>query len=207
MAIINGKALVKDGKAVDKVFSNGRQVYGRNLLNNSLFTNPIKTAPDSNSAFYGLQSNVVGSEYVINKDNPNKDLTISTFYVSKLGLPIGMYTSSITITNNSGTVATFQFVLFQGTADTNIQPIVNGNSVPWELIAGNPRVTINIPPNSNARYTFTFSAKRTDFTGLGINQFLIFRETTAVSVTRYSKPKLQQGSIATPWTPAPEDYI
>ena len=32
MAIINGKALVKDGKAVDKVFSNGRQVYGRNLL-------------------------------------------------------------------------------------------------------------------------------------------------------------------------------
>ena len=32
MAIINGKALVKDGKAVDKVFSNGRQVYSRNLL-------------------------------------------------------------------------------------------------------------------------------------------------------------------------------
>ena len=32
MATINGKALVKDGKAVDKVFSNGRQVYGRNLL-------------------------------------------------------------------------------------------------------------------------------------------------------------------------------
>lgn len=32
MSIINGKALVKDGKAVDKVFSNGMQVYGRNLL-------------------------------------------------------------------------------------------------------------------------------------------------------------------------------
>mgnify|MGYP003594419862 CR=1 FL=1 len=36
MAIINGKALVKDGKAVDKVFSNGRQVYGRNLLKGTI---------------------------------------------------------------------------------------------------------------------------------------------------------------------------
>lgn len=32
MAIINGKALVKDGKAVDRVYSNGNLVYGRNLL-------------------------------------------------------------------------------------------------------------------------------------------------------------------------------
>lgn len=35
MPTINGKACVANGKAVDKVFSNGRQVYGRNLLLNS----------------------------------------------------------------------------------------------------------------------------------------------------------------------------
>ena len=32
MAIINGKALVKDSKALDRVYSNGQLVYGRNLL-------------------------------------------------------------------------------------------------------------------------------------------------------------------------------
>lgn len=32
MPIINGKACVANGKPVDKVFSNGRQVYGRNFL-------------------------------------------------------------------------------------------------------------------------------------------------------------------------------
>jgi hypothetical protein len=31
MSTINGRACVVNGKAVDKVFSNGRQVYGRNL--------------------------------------------------------------------------------------------------------------------------------------------------------------------------------
>ena len=31
MAIINGKALVKDGKPLDRVYSNGQLVYGRNL--------------------------------------------------------------------------------------------------------------------------------------------------------------------------------
>ncbi|RND55900.1 hypothetical protein [Lacticaseibacillus paracasei] len=32
MPTINGRACVVNGKAVDKVFSDGRQVYGRNLL-------------------------------------------------------------------------------------------------------------------------------------------------------------------------------
>lgn len=32
MSTINGKVCVVDGVAVDKVFSNGKQVYGRNLL-------------------------------------------------------------------------------------------------------------------------------------------------------------------------------
>lgn len=35
MTAINGKACVVDGVPVDKVFSNGKQVYGRNLINGS----------------------------------------------------------------------------------------------------------------------------------------------------------------------------
>lgn len=37
MPTINGKACVANGKAVDKVFSDGMQVYGRNLLADSGF--------------------------------------------------------------------------------------------------------------------------------------------------------------------------
>lgn len=206
MAIINGKALVKDGKPLDRVYSNGQLVYGRNLLSNSLFTKQIKTTVDSNSAFYGSPSNVMGSEYV--PSTSNRDLTINSLYVAGLELPIGVYTSSITIANNSETVATVEFILMSGTADTNISPSVNGVNVPWETTFSNPRVTINIPANSNARYTFTFTAKNTNNTGGGsTSQFLVFREKTAVPVARYSKPKFEKGLTATHWTPAPEDYI
>ena len=205
MAIINGKALVKDGNPLDKVYSNGKLVYGRNLLSNSLFTNPIKTTPDSGNAFYGPQSNVVGSEYV--PSTSSRDLTISQLYVAGLGLPIGMYTSSIMISNNSETVATVNILMIQGTADTDIQPIVNGNPTPWWFtLFGNPAVTINIPANSTAMYTFTFKAKSTNNIGSGRDQFIVFRETTANPITRYSKPKLEKGSTATPWTAAPGEY-
>lgn len=34
MTIINGRACVVNGAPVDKVFSNGKQVYGRNLIKN-----------------------------------------------------------------------------------------------------------------------------------------------------------------------------
>lgn len=172
-----------------------------NLLSNSLFTDPIKTAPDSNSAFYGFQSSVVGSEYV--PSTSNRDLTINSLYVAGLELPIGTYTSSITIANNSETVATVNLIMIKGTADTDISPVVNGNSVPWWFTAfGNPGVTINIPANSNARYTFTFTAKSINNELDRWSQFIIFRETTADPVTRFNKPKLEPGSTATPWFPS-----
>ena len=172
-----------------------------NLLSNSLFKYPLKLTADSNSAFYGLQSNIVGSEYV--PSTSNKDLTISSLYVAGLELPIGVYTSSITIANNSETVANVQYILMAGIADTGINPTVNGVDIPWETAYSNPRVTINIPPKSNKRYTLTFTAKSTNSTNGGsVPQFLIFRETTAIPVTRYSKPKLEQGSTATPHMPS-----
>ena len=39
MAIINGKALVKDGNPLDRVYSNGRLVYNRNLFFNKNYPN------------------------------------------------------------------------------------------------------------------------------------------------------------------------
>lgn len=50
MPTINGKACVVNGKTVDKVFSDGRQVYGRNLIANS--SRPIVIRrPDDNLSY------------------------------------------------------------------------------------------------------------------------------------------------------------
>lgn len=46
MADITHGTWIKDGKAVDNVFSNGKQVYGRNLVTDT--TNELKTVTGSN---------------------------------------------------------------------------------------------------------------------------------------------------------------
>jgi hypothetical protein len=51
MSAINGRACVVNGTPVDKVFSNGRQVYGRNLLTGT--SRDLQTAPDSPRNEYG----------------------------------------------------------------------------------------------------------------------------------------------------------
>lgn len=45
MSTINGKVCVVDGVAIDKVFSNGNQVYGRNLVTGT--SNELKTVTGS----------------------------------------------------------------------------------------------------------------------------------------------------------------
>ena len=51
MPIINDGACVINGNPVDKVFSNGRQVYGRNFLTGT--SSDLKTAPDSTNSTWG----------------------------------------------------------------------------------------------------------------------------------------------------------
>lgn len=45
MTVINGRACVVNGTPVDKVFSNGKQVYGRNLVTGT--SNELKTVTGS----------------------------------------------------------------------------------------------------------------------------------------------------------------
>ncbi|MGQ2195716.1 hypothetical protein ACT5YV_01280 [Lactiplantibacillus plantarum] len=78
MPTINGKACVVNGKAVDKVFSDGKQVYGRNLLLNSdqQFTNStvgqefVTTPFNLNDIFDKYGTNQV---YTISYDLSSKD--------------------------------------------------------------------------------------------------------------------------------------
>ena len=64
MPTINGRACAVNGTPVDKVFSNGRQVYGRNLLSNSETdivveskTTDVYPQWDNHSLYSSLQSN------------------------------------------------------------------------------------------------------------------------------------------------------
>lgn len=78
MADITNGVWIKDGKAVDAVFSNGRQVYGRNLLLNSdqQFTNStvgqefVTTPFNLNDIFDKYGTNQV---YTISYDLSSKD--------------------------------------------------------------------------------------------------------------------------------------
>ena len=47
MPTINGRACVVNGTPVDKVFSNGRQIYGRNLLINTAKLNDSTVCLDN----------------------------------------------------------------------------------------------------------------------------------------------------------------
>lgn len=74
MPTINGKVCVVDGTPVDKIFSNGRQVYGRNLLANSdqQFT--------TNSEFLVINFNL---NDIFDKYGADRDYTVSFDLSSK----------------------------------------------------------------------------------------------------------------------------
>ena len=66
MAIINGKALVKDGKPLDRVYSNGQLVYNRNLFSNKNYpNNPKVQTPGIWSKVYDTNSEKSLSEKLI----------------------------------------------------------------------------------------------------------------------------------------------
>lgn len=80
MATINGKALVKDGKPLDRVYSNGQLVYGRNLLTGtSMNKSGIVAAGINDVDNYNKQKIDV---------NPNNQYVYSTNVVSSTVYPL-----------------------------------------------------------------------------------------------------------------------
>lgn len=66
MATINGKALIKDGKPLDRVYSNGQLVYNRNLFSNKNYpNNPKVQTPGIWSKVYDTNSEKSLSERLI----------------------------------------------------------------------------------------------------------------------------------------------
>ena len=163
MPAINGKACVVNGTPVDKVFSNGRQVYGRNLLSGTSsglqtkqFTNAWNSGPQATNGNY------------------------------KIRLVKGQtYTYRVWLDNTNGSINAFVNVRFTpiGGTDHNLgngTPIVPGAT-------GYSTVSITPPADGYAYFVpFAYGRPQTFLAG-------------------WKEEKLEKGSIATPWTPAPED--
>lgn len=178
-----------------------------NLLDNSNFAKTITPYGGALTAFYGLPSNVVGQLFTPqNNIGNNADLTISAGYMRSLGLaPNQKVTVSVVLTNNSNQAGSFQFITMSQNSTVDVRkPItVNGVAVPWESVNINPRVTVNVPGGSSARYAFTFNVENFDKAAVG--QFIILRDTTTQSgptVLSYSKVKIELGDKPTAWVGA-----
>ena len=206
MATINGKALVKDGKAVDKVFSNGRQVYGRNLIINSsaktkdgFFKNFDKVEND-----YGEVTTKGTNTYVSRRLDegfsiqprdykPGDKYTMSMdIMFTSWNLPVGTaiaefwigqrYTRSI-----DGLISSYRHIC---SIDLPRDPSNMLNQ--WIRITK----TSTIPPYEDPSVA-TEAIFMTKFAGASEGSYTV----------RVRKPKQDFGSTAMPWTPAPEDYI
>ena len=171
MAIINGKALVKDGRPLDKVYSNGQLVYGRNLLDGT---------KDFSGTWVYLSSWVTDGIY--------KGLTVKkrTARWEGLSKPFtapkdGVYTFSAYVKSSGNTANIFRYCSVNGQDKGELTKSL-GNNFDWTRDS----LTLNLKANDIMRFRYEISG-----TGILWN----------------AGHKWEFGSTATPWTPAPEDYI
>ena len=160
MPTINGKACVVNGTPVDKVYSNGEQVYGRNLL-----PGVNKDVHQASGWFEWLTN--VHKEFI------------------KVGDPLCF---SVFINNAPYAEATTKngaSCLIRA-VDSSGEKILekNGNAIKFDA-DGISQASLIVPDKT--AYIMLFVVNYMDQ-----NQY-------------YGYPKLEYGSIATPWTPAPED--
>lgn len=193
MPTINGKACVINGTPVDKAFSNDKQVYGRNLLQGTVTASGDVSGGGGifvEGAFNGydaVKTSTAWSERMINlksslgRTNAKAGdwFTISVYVKADKQIDTGY----ITVPRALGDVD----------ADTNdgtldgIQMQDKPITTQWQ------------------QYSWSFQ----------INNISLQRETTRVEYSEDTSDnwiywagwKLEDGSISTPWTPAPEDVI
>lgn len=168
MTTINGKACVVNSTPVDKVFSNGKQIYGRNLLTGT--GQPI----------------IITGTNTVNQWKYNYSL-VNGYNVSSLALAFGtQFTLSFDWSvSGSSPSGTFK---------------IQWNNDPWVWL-GSPMFTVS-SSNISGHFSSTNSLS-TD--SKNIATMLGFRLDNFVGTLTISNFKLEKGSVATPWTPAPED--
>lgn len=176
MTAITGRACVVDGTPVDKVFSNGRQVYGRNLLN-------------------GTGNHTVTGTGVFTADYLNNETTDDL-------LPLFKRLEGQTVTVSvdyeySG------FVAGSRTSRLGWETSIKSDSTSFFGAWYSPDYSHNNDSGSG-RISYTFVVPKS-ITSVGGNRGYI--QFNGSGTGTLSHLKLEKGSVATPWTPAPEDVM
>lgn len=178
MPTINGRACAVNGKPVDKVFSDGRQVYGRNLYLNS------KSLEDGYGVLGGAKVTV----------EPFDSATNMWHIVAEQGnFTVGMY------------LWDYAHGKLLDTTDWSYSADVKGKGKPlfFGIEAGVKNEPIGTIGSEWSRISQTGridSAK--------MKTVVMYFDTTSSPLDVYIKlPKLEAGKTPTPWTPAPEDVM
>lgn len=171
MAFINGKPLVKDGKAVDKVFSNGIQVYSRNLLKG--------TRTPSSLTGNNTLNQIVSLYYFGNGKN-----------VQNQGLSVG-------------DTLTYEFD-WSVTNPTSGLFYVQLNGTNWQKLSQNISITSK---NHSGHSKLSFVVDAGFLAGVASATRIRADYLPTDSVITISNVNFTKGLTATPYTPAPEDYI
>ena len=172
MATINGKALVKDSNPLDRVYSNGQLVYGRNLLNGT---------KDFSGSWENL--NVVVSD--------------------------GFYNGLLVKSQSAKGFGVLKRLIATRDGDYTFSSLVSASDgqLPTLIIGKNRAVQGQIVLSDTG-----FSWMRTTYTLKGVKAGdeltgRIDKASNVAGKVSVAGHKWEFGSTATPWTPAPEDYI
>jgi len=163
MTTINGRACVVNDTPVDKVFSNGKQVYGRNLLTGT------STQETSETISIG----------VLHPNSPHDRISVTTG--EKFVYQI-LITSDNTFDLNAG------IDLYSGWT--------------WKYF-----ITANIIKAGNSGRSILSFKIPDGIDNIVANTVLIQENATAPTIVYWQEEKLELGTMATPWTPAPEDVL
>jgi len=179
MPTINGKACVANGTPVDKVFSDGKQVYGRNLLRNSNFSVGDNYANFSNSTGGIITVDNMTALKIDAKGAVGKNAGI---FILAINPPTSQIPQpcSYQIKIKSEVDGITAYLGYQGSLTTNCKEIIL--TTKWQTFKVNGELFTN---GNFAFRIYVYSA-------------------ATIYVTNC---KLEQSNVATPWTPAPEDVM
>lgn len=186
MSIINGKALVRDGKPLDRAYSNGKLVYNRNLF--------LGTKDFSGNGNWGISGDLVKNVYqgldAVQTPSSWGGPKYNNSALESQGVIQSVndtFIMSAWVRNTSTTPQTIYF----------FDDIVNPTTYQVATLAANSGwIRIKSQP-----FQFTKTS--------GLDVQMKFEPTTNPTdgYVQQVGLKLEKGTIATDWTPAPEDYI
>lgn len=212
MSTINGQVCVVDGVAVDKVFSNGKQVYGRNMLADS-----------------GFESGRTPANYTWAGDKSPNTLFRVDGQLPAFPMPFGNYMLRIQNYNTDPAISPDQYVFYP------ITPVLIKKGETWTYSyyyatagsavgeasdyllsdGGSPIYGLSMAHGSREtsggqttwhRFAKTWTADR-DVTVTNLRFGFIKTSRNGSGWVCIDNIKLEQNPVSTPWTPAPEDVL